>query len=92
MWVLYLNDMRSSNIEILVPVARASTKEDLKAFVARNEVTPYDDGGWGKIFRQGGPLEWFNRPYDFHEDRHFQDVEAHLERIREGLLRLPSID
>lgn len=41
MWVLLLNDMRSSKIEILEPVYRAETKEALKAFVESQKVPGY---------------------------------------------------
>ena len=93
MWVLCLNDMRSSNIENLQPVCRANTKEELKAFVAKEKVTPYTTNGenivhhttdqmagtttitpsytYHKSFRHGGPLEWFNQPYDHDEARHY---------------------
>lgn len=40
-WILLLNDMRSGNIENLQPVARAETKELLKALLAKYRVDPY---------------------------------------------------
>jgi hypothetical protein len=62
MFVLQLNPMRS-NAENVVPVARAKTREELEAFIARERVEPYvTDGQWHKVFRAGGPLEWFNAP------------------------------
>lgn len=74
MWVLFLNDMRSSNIENVEPVARAYSKEALEAYLAREAV----DGGyseetdysgalsrrWGKTYRKDGPLEWYNPPWN----------------------------
>ena len=63
MWVLQLNDMRASQIEIVHPVARAETREALQAFMDRERVEPYNDERWGKSFRQGGPLEWCNPPF-----------------------------
>lgn len=58
-YVLMLNDMRSSNIENLVAV-KVGTREELVAFHEGERVERYVDGRWGKTFRQGGPLEWFN--------------------------------
>lgn len=74
MWVLFLNDMRSSNIENLSPVGRANTKEELIAYLAREKVEPYRDDRWGKTYRQGGPLEWYNPPYVSEERLHFQNA------------------
>lgn len=72
MWILQLNDMRSPKIEILTTVCRAETREELEALIARERVEFYRDGPWGKQFRRGGILEWFNPPYHF--DRPFVDI------------------
>ena len=74
MFVLMANPMRD-RFEVLRPVARGSTREALIAFIARERVEHYVDefpGGHGnelernyafhKVFRKGGPLEWFNMP------------------------------
>jgi hypothetical protein len=84
MWILLLNDMRMPHVETLVPVAKAETKEVLEAYLAREKVEPYQDGQWGKTYRQGGPLEWYNPPSDI--DRAIVDVrdkEAHMKRAAE---------
>lgn len=60
MWILQLNDMRAAKVEIPTLVAKADTREALVSFVGRQRVEPYRDGPWGKCFRQGGPLEWYN--------------------------------
>jgi hypothetical protein len=63
MFVLWLNPMRG-RAEERRAVAKAETLEALKRFIEREMVEPYkDDDGhnvWGKEFRKGGPLEWFN--------------------------------
>jgi hypothetical protein len=74
MWVLCLNDMRASNIENLQPVCRADTREQLESLLHREAVEPYRDGQWGKSFRAGGPLEWFNPPFAGDDCRHFQNA------------------
>lgn len=61
-YLLLLNDMRDSNIESIQPRFRAKTEADLIAFLAREKVPVYTDGRWGKVFRQGSPLEWYNDP------------------------------
>jgi hypothetical protein len=62
-WILQLNDMRDARVEWMTPVCCADSREELEAFVEREKVEPYKDGTWGKSFRQGGPLEWFNQPF-----------------------------
>ena len=62
LFVLFLNDMRSAHIEDLRVVAWAEDREKLEAFIETETVKSYQDGRWRKTFRQGGPLEWFNRP------------------------------
>lgn len=63
-WVLLLNDMRSPKVEIQTAVVKAETREELEVFLQSERVEPYrTDDRWGKCFRQGGPLEWFNLPW-----------------------------
>jgi hypothetical protein len=59
--------MRSSNVENLTAVARAETKEKLLDLVTAQTVEPYRDGQWGKSFKQGGILEWYNPGWDFQQ-------------------------
>lgn len=102
MWVLVLNPMRG-RFEESNPVARAITKEELEAFVARERVEPYSDEGrdhsWSKTFRRGGPLEWFNPPAlgDDSMGRGFVDVGTAEDwavrarmRFEEQILSLPD--
>lgn len=63
-WFLRLNDMRSSKIEYSEVVCWAETEQELADLLEREKVEGYDDGKWGKSFRQGGPLEWYNQPFD----------------------------
>jgi hypothetical protein len=67
MWILQLNDMRMPKVEMMDAVARADTKEELLSLLEREKVEPYSDDRWGKVFRKGGPLEWFNPPFVEHE-------------------------
>jgi hypothetical protein len=119
MWVLLLNDMRSSKSENLQPVVRAETKEALKAFVESQKVEPYVTDGtrvlhhttdsmagttevtdgykWGKSFKFGGPLEWFNKPNEFN-DNNYVDVgtedswvEAARNDYRNQIVVIPTI-
>jgi len=63
MFVLVLNPMRG-RMEDQHIVARASTREALIAFLARERVEPYTDveSGytWRRSFRRDGPLVWYN--------------------------------
>lgn len=90
MWILVLNDMRSSNVEIIGPVARAETREALEAFVERERVEGYRDGKWGKTFRKDGPLEWFNPPWAHERSRHFVDVGTLEDQIAEASRRVTA--
>ena len=65
MYILQLNDMRSANVENLQKVARAETSEELQRLLDSEKVESYNDGRWHKSYRQGGPLEWYNAPYNF---------------------------
>lgn len=64
MFVLCLNDMRSSNAEITISVFRSEEREPMEKFLKDERVETYKDGTWGKVFRAGGPLEWYNEPYE----------------------------
>ena len=99
MWILQLNDMRSSNVEIVEPVVKAETREELERFVESERVEPYRDGRWNKSFRRGGPLEWFNRPLSSLSRIHFLDVgtedecaERVRERYRDRLAEIPLVN
>lgn len=73
MFVLVLNPMRGQ-VERGVPVARAETIAALEEFIKRETVEPYKDGQWHKVFRAGGPLEWYNPPSDGFFFENFQDI------------------
>ncbi len=63
-YVLLLNDMRAANIENGTAVYWCRTPEPLVQLLESEKVDPWQDGGWNKAFRQGGPLEWFNPPWE----------------------------
>jgi hypothetical protein len=69
-YVLVLNPMRGRTEEQRM-VAASDNKTELQAFLDAERVEPYRDTGtsefggatvWSKVFREGGPLEWFNPP------------------------------
>lgn len=59
-YVLMMNDMRSSNIENLSAVRQGSDRAELRAWHDALRVLPYKDGRWCKTFVKDSPLEWFN--------------------------------
>jgi len=62
-WILMLNDMRRAHIEELSPVCRAASRQELMELIERETVPLYTTHDkWHKTFREGGPLEWYNRP------------------------------
>lgn len=66
-WILRLNDMRASNVEMLFPLCHAEDPEALVKLLADERVPDYKDGPWWKVFRKDGPLEWFNFFDNFQE-------------------------
>jgi hypothetical protein len=82
MWILRLNDMRSSKIEILTTIGYAETKEALKNFLQSNSTTGYrEEDKWWKVYKKGSILEWYNAPYDSDDMYHFVDIGSLEERI-----------
>lgn len=62
MFILQLNPMKAGENDVSV-VARAESPEELIKLMEQEKVPQYQtDGRWVKVFRQGGPLEWFNAP------------------------------
>ena len=80
MWILMLNDMRSSKAGHLKAVAKSETKEKLEIFIQSELVDPYREDGWYKYFRRGGLLEWCNPPT--YDDEAFCAVEPIEEIIK----------
>lgn len=63
LWILQMTDKRRAGAsQKTYPVCSAKTKAELVAFVEREACEPYVDGGLGKVFKKGGPLEWFYAP------------------------------
>lgn len=53
-------------------IALMSTEKDKLIAVYENErVGVYNDGNFSKVFRQGGPLEWYNPVWTFEGVDHF---------------------
>ena len=81
-FALRLNDMRESKIESTRTVFFAASPEPLSELLERERVAPYMDDIWGKVFRAGGPLEWYNAPL-LHGQGVLQvaDKETYLARV-----------
>lgn len=85
-YILWLNDMRASKVEHLEPVCWAETREGIDDLLTREKVEQYSDpmaggGFWGKGYRKGGPLEWFNPPFDHRHIREFSDPREVLPHV-----------
>lgn len=94
MWILRLNDMRSPKIEMLTTVCRSDSFEALADLLVREKVEHYMDDRWGKVFRRGGPLEWFNEPFEnpfFQMKTEEQMVEELRARYRADISDLPDV-
>lgn len=74
MWILQLNDMRSPKIEINTIIFKAETKEELEDLLVHELVEPYQEDKWGKTYRKGGPLEWYNPPFSGNFGVHLIDI------------------
>ncbi len=83
MYVLILNDMRSSQIQTCTRAVWADTKEELVKLMADCKVEPWNDeskigpGVWGKVYKKGSVLEWYNEPVDYYG---------------QGIKKLPTLD
>lgn len=57
-----LNDMRWPNIENIKTVKVSSDRQELVDYHNSLLVEPYStDGKWGKCFKEGSELEWYNK-------------------------------
>ena len=60
---LVLNPM-TDRAEATRLVAVANYRSEIVDLIRIEKVEPYrDEDRWQKVFRKGGPLEWFNPPY-----------------------------
>lgn len=87
MYILRLNDMRGPKVEVLTDICIADTKEELENFIKTETVESYKDetpeNKWTKVFKKGGPLEWYNPPTSI--DHCFMEIlseEDYVERKR----------
>lgn len=87
MWLLRLNDMRTSHREGLVTVCRAETREELEELVRDETVEHYTDPAepkekesylFHKTFRKDSTLEWYNRPWGDQSYVYLGTKEDHL--------------
>ncbi len=58
---LVLNPMHG-RMEEQRMVAVADRKSELESLLTTERVDAYKDDNWSKVYRSGGPLEWFNPP------------------------------
>jgi len=65
MWILRLNDMRSPKAEMYEVVAKSEDNNKLEQWLQCEKVEPYQEDNWRKVFRKGGPLEWYNWPESY---------------------------
>jgi len=73
-FVLLLNDMRYSNVENCCVVAVANNRKHLVEWAEEQKhpetekngavQSGWKDGQWGKFYRKGSDLEWFNTPFE----------------------------
>lgn len=64
MFVLRLHDMRSDNQESLFDIGLSDNQENIIKFVTQELVSPYVEDNFNKVFKKGGPLEWYDLPKD----------------------------
>jgi len=86
-----LNNIRDVKADMLQPVGRANTREELEALIERETVEPYSEPAegvyagqtWVKTFRRGGPLEWHNPPSIFDHFLNAGTEEEWVEQARQ---------
>lgn len=98
MFILRLNDMRTSHVENLTSIARADTPDELMQLMENEKVEPYSEhnnGHWDKSYQKGGPLEWYNEPFSLEhsiigvlsEDEWVADARR---RYKDEIMSLPT--
>lgn len=96
-YVLQANDMRSTNIEITQPVAVSDDKQRLIDYIKDQlhgikpdgEIDGWKDGKWGKVFKAGSPLEWFNMPWGIPRNTNEWTLDAfNLDSMRQGIMEV----
>jgi hypothetical protein len=83
-YVLVLNPMRGRTEEQRM-LAASENREELLAAWRGEEVQPYTDGEWRRVYRKGGPLEWFNPPFSDGDADHYGN--GIIEMRRDGWRR-----
>ena len=64
----------------------SDSKERLIQYYKDQSVPTYDDGNFRKVFRQGGPLEWYNPIWTF------EGVDTFGHGLKEEWVQLSSLD
>jgi hypothetical protein len=81
-YVLTMNDMRSPHIEDQRIALMGPTSASIMDYLKANEES-WQDGRWGKSYRQGSKVEWCNPPFYLDESLTSRWIEADgLEEIR----------
>jgi hypothetical protein len=71
-YALLLNDMRWPNVENIAIVTISDNRQELVDwYTAQLAEKPYQDGQWGKAFKPGSDLEWFNPVHDLNVDNDY---------------------
>jgi hypothetical protein len=83
-----LNDMREPNIENVQCVKVSSNKDELiNWYKSQLSEKPWSDGRWGKSFKQGTQLEWFNSIHDIDkENDYFGGIYTFNDEVPEEVL------
>lgn len=81
-YALLLNDMRWPNIENIGVVKTAETPRELADwYTGQLAEAPWKDGHWGKAFKPGSELEWFNAHHDI---RTLDDYSGGIWQVPDG--------
>jgi len=63
-----MNKMTFPKIEMTELVVLATDRQVLKDYVEEQKAPEHwRDGQWGKMFKKGSPLEWYNAPHSLDE-------------------------
>ena len=96
-YVFQANDMRSPKIENTQPVAVSDDKQrlidyikdQLHCIIQGGEYGSWKDGMWGKVFKAGSPLEWFNMPYGIPKNTNeWAVVSIGLDQLGQGIMEV----
>lgn len=91
MFILHMNDMRSTHIESIQPVLWSDSRDKIKDFLKseRLEERWTCEKHYHHSYKKGTVLEWFNPPYTSNENRYMRQYTGNQDKL---IGYIPNLD